>query len=387
MDVVMAAAEDYRLHFPNRLVPTSCVSSHVYWMLSETGKLPNVSVRSERKPESRAASVAALMQSYGTVKKTSFLLPTTLRWASGTADHRSEKYTTAKILEQFKAPTDSKISNRRRMNWKNKWNNELDYMLGPPVNRAPGYGKTATFMLRTYAAQSTSHFHASSGRYLNRRYGDNITTPEGLRHRILDPFQQMMNDQGFLERILGSLRRRLGSSGGFSGEAKKKSHGLFNDARNCRGYISVAGCVIANDEHFSFYINFTIHYDVKSTTSSWDVDVEQYAILREDYASQTTKKGYIIDPTIRIETGSSQPEDVNKENINIYLPTVDYFKAKYQLEDIEVIGLLIGAHGVIPKFFESFRKTFELPQTLTADIITSVLKRSCQILSHHIHSV
>ncbi|KAJ4450315.1 hypothetical protein ANN_01735 [Periplaneta americana] len=103
--------------------------------------------------------------------------------------------------------------------------------------------------------------------------------------------------------------------------------------------------------------------------------------------SQTTKKGYIIDPTIRIETGSSQPEDANQEKINIYLPTVDYFKAKYQLEDIEVIGLLIGARGVIPKFFERFRKTFELPQTLTADIITSVLKRSCQILSHHIHSV
>ncbi|KAJ4438068.1 hypothetical protein ANN_14007 [Periplaneta americana] len=60
--------------------------------------------------------------------------------------------------------------------------------------------------------------------------------------------------------------------------------------------------------------------------------------------------------------------------------TVDYFKAKYQVEDIEVIGLLIVARGVIPKFFESFRKTFELPQTLTADIITSVLKRSCQIL-------
>ncbi|KAJ4444022.1 hypothetical protein ANN_05811, partial [Periplaneta americana] len=103
--------------------------------------------------------------------------------------------------------------------------------------------------------------------------------------------------------------------------------------------------------------------------------------------SQTTKKGYIIDPAIRIETGSSQPEDVNQENINIYLPTVDYFKAKYQLENIEVIGLLIGARGVIPKFFESFRKTFELPQTFTTDIMTLVLKRSCQILSHHIHSV
>ncbi|KAJ4445605.1 hypothetical protein ANN_12287 [Periplaneta americana] len=67
--------------------------------------------------------------------------------------------------------------------------------------------------------------------------------------------------------------------------------------------------------------------------------------------SQATKKGYIIDPTIRIEMGSSQPEDVNKEKINIYLPTVDYFKAKYQLEDMKMIGLLIGARCVIPKFF------------------------------------
>ncbi|KAJ4446798.1 hypothetical protein ANN_13496, partial [Periplaneta americana] len=100
---------------------------------------------------------------------------------------------------------------------------------------------------------------------------------------------------------------------------------------------------------------------------------EQFEYTKGDvtFVTQTTKKGYIIDPTIRIETGSSQPEDVNKEKINIYLPTVGYFKAKYQLEDIEMIGLLIGARGVIPKLFESFRKTFELPQTLTADIITS----------------
>ncbi|KAJ4426489.1 hypothetical protein ANN_27303 [Periplaneta americana] len=67
--------------------------------------------------------------------------------------------------------------------------------------------------------------------------------------------------------------------------------------------------------------------------------------------------------------------------------TLAHVQAKYQLEDIEVIDLLIEARGVILKLFESFRKTFELPQTLTTDIITSILKRSCQILSHHIHSV
>ncbi|KAJ4429881.1 hypothetical protein ANN_22085 [Periplaneta americana] len=127
---------------------------------------------------------------------------------------------------------------------------------------------------------------------------------------------------------------------------------------------------------------------LKDRKKSWIVEEKVFCLATNRSSrridiiaySQTTKKGYIIDPTIRIETGSSQPEDVNKEKMNIYLPTVDYFKAKYQLEDIEVIGPLIGARGVIPKFFESFRKTFELLQTLTADIITSVLKRFCQIL-------
>ncbi|KAJ4449704.1 hypothetical protein ANN_01108 [Periplaneta americana] len=151
------------------------------------------------------------------------------------------------------------------------------------------------------------------------------------------------------------------------------------------------GLLLRNARHH--HVRFLIATALRK--KSWIVEEEVFCLATNGSSrridiiaySQTTKKGYIIDPTIRIETGSSQPEDVNQEKINIYLPTVDYFKAKYQLEDIEVIGLLIGARGVIPKFFESFRKTFELPQSLTADIITSVLKRSCQILSHHIHSV
>ncbi|KAJ4450566.1 hypothetical protein ANN_01993 [Periplaneta americana] len=40
-----------------------------------------------------------------------------------------------------------------------------------------------------------------------------------------------------------------------------------------------------------------------------------------------------------------EPKGCQSRKINIHLPTVDYFKAKYQLEDIEVIGLLIGARA------------------------------------------
>ncbi|PSN47181.1 hypothetical protein C0J52_14730 [Blattella germanica] len=51
---------------------------------------------------------------------------------------------------------------------------------------------------------------------------------------------------------------------------------------------------------------------------------------------------------------------------------------------MEVIGLLIGARGVIPKIFSSFLKQFGLPKTLLEDIVVIVLKRSCEIVSNHL---
>ncbi|KAJ4448617.1 hypothetical protein ANN_00007, partial [Periplaneta americana] len=36
-------------------------------------------------------------------------------------------------------------------------------------------------------------------------YTTDVTTPEEMQHRIVDAFQQMKNDPGLLERILGSL--------------------------------------------------------------------------------------------------------------------------------------------------------------------------------------
>ena len=50
-------------------------------------------------------------------------------------------------------------------------------------------------------------------------------------------------------------------------------------------------------------------------------------------------------------------------------------------------GLLIGACGTIPTFFEDFRKKFGLPRDLRDDIVLTVLKKSCQILHHHIYNV
>ena len=93
---------------------------------------------------------------------------------------------------------------------------------------------------------ATAHFHLSVRRYLNSRYGErwlgrggpvpwpprspdfnpldfcvwgyaksivyntaDIATPEELQYRVVYAFKQMKNDPGLLERIRGSLRRRL----------------------------------------------------------------------------------------------------------------------------------------------------------------------------------
>ncbi|KAJ4427358.1 hypothetical protein ANN_24978 [Periplaneta americana] len=62
----------------------------------------------------------------------------------------------------------------------------------------------------------------------------------------------------------------------------------------------------------------------------------------------------IIDPTIRFETFKGQPEDVHEEKRAIYVPTILYYKDKYQLHDISVTGLMFGARGTIPNFSSQF---------------------------------
>ncbi|KAJ4429741.1 hypothetical protein ANN_21945 [Periplaneta americana] len=69
-----------------------------------------------------------------------------------------------------------------------------------------------------------------------------------------------------------------------------------------------------------------------------------------------TKQGIIVDPTIRFEVECHQSAEVHLEKKSIYEPTVNYFKLKYGLIHVEVFGLLIGARGTIPAFFEEFRR-------------------------------
>jgi hypothetical protein len=103
--------------------------------------------------------------------------------------------------------------------------------------------------------------------------------------------------------------------------------------------------------------------------------------------NQATKKGFILDPTVRMEQNdTNQSEAVNLAKKEIYDPCIPYFCEKLGLDDIEVIGLYIGARGTISKFFLDFMKTQGLLSTLIEDIVVSVLKKSVQICIHHLFS-
>ncbi|KAJ4427439.1 hypothetical protein ANN_25061 [Periplaneta americana] len=58
---------------------------------------------------------------------------------------------------------------------------------------------------------------------------------------------------------------------------------------------------------------------------------------------------YIIDPTVRSEAQEQQPAEVHAEKCRIYEPTVPFYSEKYHLTSIEVVGLMIGARGTIPR--------------------------------------
>ena len=98
-------------------------------------------------------------------------------------------------------------------------------------------------------------------------------------------------------------------------------------------------------------------------------------------------KSYILDPTIRFETGGNQPEEVNLEKKAHYDSVIPYFKDKYKLADIEVIGLFIGARGTISLDFENFRTKFDLSKEMRNSIALSVIKSSVQILQHHTYNL
>ncbi|KAJ4440440.1 hypothetical protein ANN_08581 [Periplaneta americana] len=103
--------------------------------------------------------------------------------------------------------------------------------------------------------------------------------------------------------------------------------------------------------------------------------------------SETLSQGMIIDPTIRFETYKGQPEDVHEEKRAIYVPTIPYYKDKYQLHDISVTGLMFGARGTIPNFSSQFCKTLGLHKSFLNELALLIIRESVKLLRNLVYGL
>ncbi|KAJ9585608.1 hypothetical protein L9F63_002597 [Diploptera punctata] len=101
----------------------------------------------------------------------------------------------------------------------------------------------------------------------------------------------------------------------------------------------------------------------------------------------SSKIGIILDPTIRFETHSGQPEEVDSEKKAIYEPTINYYKDKYQLDSITVTGLMIGARYTIPGFLAKFWNSLDLDRVYLSRIVIAAIRGSISILRNHIYKI
>ncbi|KAJ4432434.1 hypothetical protein ANN_21053 [Periplaneta americana] len=126
-----------------------------------------------------------------------------------------------------------------------------------------------------------------------------------------------------------------------------------NRCRHCHNEVETLAHVLGSCPHGEALRNAT-HHQVRSiiATALKDADynnIEEVHGLsvtastrRIDIIAfkESTRSGFIIDPTVRFKTNEEQPAEVDKEKNNIYNPTIPYYLRKYQLEELEVIGLL-----------------------------------------------
>ena len=137
-----------------------------------------------------------------------------------------------------------------------------------------------------------------------------------------------------------------------------------------------------------------MYYSLVNSTIGYNVHEEVHCVGEGDSNRRAdiiailpnAKNGFIIDPTVRIEVDEQQPEAVNVEKQGIYNPCIPYLKDKYDLEEMEVIGLLVGARGTIPQFFKDFANQFRIPKSVIDSIAISAVKGSAQILHNHLHN-
>ena len=91
------------------------------------------------------------------------------------------------------------------------------------------------------------------------------------------------------------------------------------------------------------------------------------------------------DPRLREKIDQANAVDI--ENKKHYEPCITYFLEKFDPTKLEVIGLLVGARGTIPKFFVNFCKKFKLPNSMIKEIIISVVRGSNTIAHNHLYNM
>ncbi|KAJ4429758.1 hypothetical protein ANN_21962 [Periplaneta americana] len=87
-------------------------------------------------------------------------------------------------------------------------------------------------------------------------------------------------------------------------------------------------------------VGFTVHQEVQGLAT-------QGSVRRIDIIAIKNNSAYILDPTIRFETHADHPHEVDSEKKRIYESTIPFYKDKYSLSHIDVIGLMVGARGTL----------------------------------------
>ena len=103
---------------------------------------------------------------------------------------------------------------------------------------------------------------------------------------------------------------------------------------------------------------------------------------------QGSRKAYMIDPTVCYETNDDLDTEVQAEKDRRYRGCIQDLKWKYRrydLQEIEVIGLWWGARGTVSKGVLSFFNRFQLDKKELPDMAVKTLKASLRMLHHRIY--
>ncbi|KAJ4441109.1 hypothetical protein ANN_10959 [Periplaneta americana] len=172
-----------------------------------------------------------------------------------------------------------------------------------------------------------------------------------------------------------------------------------NRCRHCHNEVETLAHVLGSCPHCEGLQNAR-HHQVRSIIATALKDADYNTFEEEHGLSDTgstrhidiiafkesTRSGFIIDPTVRFKTNEEQPAEVDKEKKNIYNPTIPYYLQKCQLEELEVIGLLVGARGTAILFMKDAFKRLGIPTSIIPSVTLAALKESIALLKHHLYS-